>query len=92
MGEKLATLGTAATTPPSRQADLVPAARASSAAPWPCYLVDMESDIRIGDELPAEHRGMPVLATLGGFVLLILLFMTVATALVLGMRLLDRVV
>lgn len=50
----------------------------------------MEHDIRIGDELPAEHRGMPVLATLGGFVLLILIFMTVATGLVLGMRLLDR--
>lgn len=51
----------------------------------------MEPDIRIGDELPAEQRGMPVLAALGGFLLLILGFMAVTTALVLGMRLLDRV-
>lgn len=49
----------------------------------------MESDIRIGDELPAEQRGMPVLAALGGFALLVLAFMAVATALILGMRLLD---
>lgn len=58
----------------------------------PDYLPAMEPDIRIGDELPAEHRGMPVLATLGGFLLLIVVFMTIATALVLGMRLLDRLV
>lgn len=55
-----------------------------------CYLYRMEPEIRIGDELPADQRGMPVVAALGGFLLLIIGFMAVTTAVILGMRLLDR--
>ena len=54
------------------------------------FYVAMDTDIRIGDELPAEHRGPHALAVLGAFMALV----AVALAVILGLtsfaRLLDR--
>lgn len=50
----------------------------------------MDTDIRIGDELPAEHRGPHVLAVLGGFVALVAVALVVIFGLTTLARLLDR--